>query len=398
MHFRQFIVIALLSFGSLPVMAAELWTDIYHERLKEAQQGSADAQFDVGAMYENGRGVSADRAQAMQWYRKAADQGHSRAAHALVRMQDNERRLSKTQSQAEAGDVESQYTLGTMYLTGTGTPADLKLAEQWLKRAAEKNHIKAQFKLGHLYYVELADEGDMKAAFDWFNKAAQSDYPPAFYYLGDMYTTGSGVGRSYAKAREWYEKARAAGFTPAVQALSELDDRIKQESARRAAAAAAEAAEATAEQPSPSAATTAVVKSEAAAPPQNILERLSQERWLNGRRPVQFLPSKVSECNQTNDSLICYSRELARKDLPQVHYKVKAIIRSADNTAVKIVYRELVLQDITDYGTGADAELLRETGIPPGWQEPHSLKCKFGASQHLNCTQDDGTKAEFISE
>lgn len=401
MNFRQLIVIGLLSVSSVPATAAELWTDIYHERLTKAQQGSADAQFDIGAMYENGRGVTADREQAMQWYRKAADQGHSRAAHALVRMQDNERRLSKTQSQAESGDVESQYTLGTMYLTGTGTPADLKLAEHWLKLAADKGHTKAQFKLGHLHYVELAEDGDMKTAFDWFTKAAASNYPPAFYYLGDMYATGSGVTRNYAKARDWYEQAKAAGFSPAVQALSELDERVRQDAARRTAAAtAAAAATENAAKPAPQPETSTVTaKSEPEpAPQQDSLDRLMQTRWQNGRRPVQFLPSKVSECNPANDSLVCYSRELARKDLPQVHYKVKSIIRTAANDAFKVVYRELVLQDITDYGTGADAELLQETGIPPGWQEPHSLNCKFTASQRLTCIQDNGPSVEYIGE
>ena len=111
---------------------------------------------------------------------------------------------------------------------------------------------------------------------------------------------------------------------------------------------------------------------------------------------MQFLPSKVSECNSTNNSLVCYSRELARKDLPQVHYKVKSIIRTTDSNAFKVVYRELVLQDITDYGTGSDAELLQETGIPPGWQEPHSLNCKFTGNLRLSCVMDNGSVTEFV--
>lgn len=396
MDFRQLIMIVLLTAGSVPGIAAELWTDIYHERLAEAEQGSAEAQFEIGAMYENGRGVTADRAQAQQWYQKAADQKHDRAMHAIARMKDNQRRLEMTQSQAESGDVEAQYKLGSMYLTGTGTPPDLQLAAKWLTRAAEKNHTKAQFKLGHIYYVELADEGDMQSALDWFNKAAASNYSPAFYYLGDMYATGSGVTRDYDKARDWYEKARVAGFTPAVQALSDLDKRRKQETERRMVAEAERraAAEAQSKQQAKQATSTAKAEPEPTAP-QDVLERLQLGQWLDRKRPVQFLPSKISECTINEGSLTCYSRELARRDLPQVHYKVKSIIRAGNNDSIKIVYRELVLKDLTVDANAADAELLLETGIPPGWQEPHNLSCKFTASQQLTCTMNDGSIAKF---
>jgi TPR repeat protein len=401
MKLRHLYIILLLSTGSASVMSVELWAEIYNARLAEAQQGSADAQFEIGAMYENGRGVTADRAEAIQWYQKAAAQNHDRAVHAVARMEDSQRRLEVAQSQAESGDVEAQYKLGTMYLTGTGTTTDLQLAAQWLTRAAEKNHTKAQFKLGHLFYVKLTDEGDMQSALNWFNKAAANNYSPAFYYLGDMYASGSGVTKDYDKAREWYEKARSAGFSPAVQALSDLDDRRKQDERRKqeaehrmAAEEERKAAEAKSQQLAKEATSTAKQEPEPATP-ENVLERLQLGQWLDKKRPVQFLPSKISECTSDTSSLTCYSRELARKDLPQVHYKVKSIIRAAGNDSLKIVYRELVLKDLTVDADAEDAELLLDTGIPPGWQEPHSLNCKFTAAQQLTCTTDDGSVVKF---
>eukprot|EP00617_Octactis_speculum_P026602 CAMPEP_0185768890 /NCGR_PEP_ID=MMETSP1174-20130828/52863_1 /TAXON_ID=35687 /ORGANISM="Dictyocha speculum, Strain CCMP1381" /LENGTH=38 /DNA_ID= /DNA_START= /DNA_END= /DNA_ORIENTATION= len=35
-------------------------------------------------MYENGQGVSQDHVQAVEWYRKAANQGHARAAQNIL--------------------------------------------------------------------------------------------------------------------------------------------------------------------------------------------------------------------------------------------------------------------------------------------------------------------------
>ena len=46
----------------------------YH---KAAEQGDADAQNNLGVMYRNGKGVPQDDAEAVKWYRKAAEQGHA---------------------------------------------------------------------------------------------------------------------------------------------------------------------------------------------------------------------------------------------------------------------------------------------------------------------------------
>jgi TPR repeat protein len=51
-----------------------------------AEQGHAGAQFNLGIMFANGRGVGQDDAEAARWYRLAAEQGHADAADALKRL------------------------------------------------------------------------------------------------------------------------------------------------------------------------------------------------------------------------------------------------------------------------------------------------------------------------
>lgn len=51
-----------------------------------AEQGNADAQFNLGLMYFNGTGVSQDDQQALKWFRLAADQGDAFAQFALGNM------------------------------------------------------------------------------------------------------------------------------------------------------------------------------------------------------------------------------------------------------------------------------------------------------------------------
>ncbi len=50
---------------------------------KAAEQGNADAQSLLGAMYEYGKGVAQDDKQALAWTRKAAEQGNATAQFAL---------------------------------------------------------------------------------------------------------------------------------------------------------------------------------------------------------------------------------------------------------------------------------------------------------------------------
>ena len=44
-----------------------------------AEQGNANAQYNLGVMYANGNGVPQDDVEAVKWYRLAADQGDADA-------------------------------------------------------------------------------------------------------------------------------------------------------------------------------------------------------------------------------------------------------------------------------------------------------------------------------
>jgi TPR repeat protein len=49
-------------------------------------KGEALAQYSVGVMYANGRGVSQDDIEAARWYRMAAEQGYAQAQASLGAM------------------------------------------------------------------------------------------------------------------------------------------------------------------------------------------------------------------------------------------------------------------------------------------------------------------------
>ena len=82
----------------------------FDELRKLAEQGDADAQWEIGSRYRNGDGVPQNDAQAVKWFQRAAEQGH----------------------------VSSQRALGGSYWSGRGVPQDLSKAYFWSVLAANQ--------------------------------------------------------------------------------------------------------------------------------------------------------------------------------------------------------------------------------------------------------------------
>ena len=55
------------------------------------------------------------------------------------------------QDAAEQGDADAQYNLGMLYDDGVNVPQDAAKAAKWFRRAAEQGHVAAQSKLGVMY-------------------------------------------------------------------------------------------------------------------------------------------------------------------------------------------------------------------------------------------------------
>ena len=58
----------------------------FKEWMPLAERGNLSAQFNIAAMYEDGKGVTQDYKEAFNWYRKAAEQGVAHAQHNIAVM------------------------------------------------------------------------------------------------------------------------------------------------------------------------------------------------------------------------------------------------------------------------------------------------------------------------
>jgi cell division septation protein DedD len=106
-----------------------------------ADAGDPDAQFNMGQAYKLGRGVSAtDIPVALEWYRKAAVQGHLRAEdnYGLLLFQQNRRAeaIPYIQKSAARGEARAQYILGTTLFNGELIGKDWVRAYAFMTRAS----------------------------------------------------------------------------------------------------------------------------------------------------------------------------------------------------------------------------------------------------------------------
>jgi len=108
--------------------------------------------------------------------------------------------LEALRKKAEAGDATAQSRLGWMYDTGRGVAADYAEAAKWFRMAAEQGHADAQYKLGVMYRERRIGPIDDAVAFKWFRKAAEQDNASAQFNLGWRCAKGSGVPKDEAEA------------------------------------------------------------------------------------------------------------------------------------------------------------------------------------------------------
>jgi len=163
--------------------------------LQLAEQGDAEAQFQLGLIYANQQGITKDDKQAVDWLAKAAGQGH-RAA---------------------------QTKLGFMYATGKGVAQNYNSAFYWCYKAAEQGDVIAQFNLGLMYAKGQGVVQDNSLAVSWYSKASEQGDAHAQYNLGDMYANGVGVAKNSKQAAVLYHKAAEQGLVEAAAALELLD-------------------------------------------------------------------------------------------------------------------------------------------------------------------------------
>ncbi len=110
---------------------------------------------------------------------------------------------------ARQGNASAQYFLGRMYHEGKGVPEDNKIAFRWTRKAAEQGHPEAGSLLGLLYAQGQGVARDDAEAARWFHRAAARGDATGQTKMGMCYMRGLGVPRDHLKAYMWFDLAAA---------------------------------------------------------------------------------------------------------------------------------------------------------------------------------------------
>ncbi len=223
--------------------------------LEAAKQNDPVAEYYLGRIYAEGRGVVVDLKTAFEWYQKSADHGDQDAEHTLacawIAAGGNKRAegLQRLKKLADSGHKNSQSILGACYLFGKEADCVKNRGEAvgYLRKAGEAGELEAQKILwGHFLSINNVQEGEMwlrKAAkqedaaslftlafhleqspdagrqkaeiLDCYTRAANQKHPQALYLLGLSYMEGDIVGKDAVKGRSLIEQAAKEGHVEA---------------------------------------------------------------------------------------------------------------------------------------------------------------------------------------
>lgn len=161
---------------------------------QSAANGDPRAQFEIAAIYTEGRAVPEDLEAAAVWYERSAAQGFAPA----------------------------EYRLGSLYENGRGVTKDLEQARLWYQRAAEAGNRMSMHNLAALYAGGELGRQAFDAAAEWFEQAAQRGLKDSQFNLGMLYARGLGVPQDLEQSYKWFSIAAKNGDTDAAKARDDV--------------------------------------------------------------------------------------------------------------------------------------------------------------------------------
>ncbi|MFZ4396716.1 MAG: hypothetical protein ACOYOU_13930, partial [Kiritimatiellia bacterium] len=195
---------------------------------KAADQGDREAQAWMGYRLATGaKGIPPDFVQAAQWNRKAAAQGQVLAMLNLGIQYANGQGMRRDFSQAidlltaaaARGSADAHAILGVMHWKGLGVSQDPTNAFRAFQKAHEMGNTQGTFALGLLYGSGSGVAKDRQMAAACFLAAARNGHVGAQKQIGRMFFTASGVSWSEQDAIYWFRMAAAQGDAYALQAV-----------------------------------------------------------------------------------------------------------------------------------------------------------------------------------
>ena len=186
------------------------YTEAMNWYKKAAENGSSDAQSELGFMYLNGEGTPVDKTEGAKWLIKAGDNGDAMAQRALGYMYRNGDGVYKSELEANKwfGKATPKFYEAARGLMKSNGQAAIQLFS-WVYDMRQKPHdVWSLFHIGEIYYYSLGNvDFNYKEAFNYFKMASDTGNNVATYYVGICYETGNGITKDINLAKEYYRKS-----------------------------------------------------------------------------------------------------------------------------------------------------------------------------------------------
>lgn len=171
-----------------------------------AAKNDPKALFEIGARYDEGRGVEQNRETAAKWYERAA----------------------------EAGFAPAQYRIGSFHEKGIGVDLDLEKAKTWYQLAAAQGNASAMHNLAVLFAMGPDGTPDNQSAARWFLEAAELGVKDSQFNMGIMTAKGAGVPQSLEESYKWFALAAKQGDKDAAEKRDEVANALRPEQLEKA--------------------------------------------------------------------------------------------------------------------------------------------------------------------
>ena len=207
--------------------------------IKKAEQGDAAAQLEYGRLLKTtGNGVEQDWKKAVEMLQRAADNGNADAQWELGLMyefsnqvtQDESKALELYRKSADAGSPIGLYMLAHCYQHGIAIEEDLAVSDSLytqsfneLIQLAPQEDIYVLNFVGSAYFWGDGVKLDRQKAFEYYLISANKGNPETQYKVGNCYETGQGTEQDLDQAIIWYQKSAAQGYPDAIEALANVN-------------------------------------------------------------------------------------------------------------------------------------------------------------------------------
>ncbi len=214
----------------------ETYRCLVYDPNKKSEEASPEAdaanwQYQMALNFDLGReGFNADQKEALEWYSKAAEQGHGLAQVALgVKYASGGDGFTKDAVKsarwfliaAQQNYDTAQYAIASCFLQGNGIQKDLSKAYYWFSQSANKGIDEARYKMADMVLNGYGSEDELNDLLAWFGFFADENRSEAQYVYSRLLLERRPSAKNDAIAVEYLNKAIALSNADAMMLLAD---------------------------------------------------------------------------------------------------------------------------------------------------------------------------------